>query len=477
MHSVVLTELGVIVSDEGKVIKTFPFSDSLGQYLAVKNKEGVPNELIRYLEELEIGFAVSDEALLFLLKKKDIDAQIMEESQIEEIQSTKPQLLVDAGFAQDPRDALGKLRDFAVSLSSSKVTEVSESPDLHVIQAINSLDEIDKIANALSSRLREWYGLHFPELDNLIDSINGYSQIVTAGKREDLTKSTFEDAGFPESKVEMLTLIQEKSKGGDISKENLAMVQSLAKQILEMYELRKNLEDHLEEQMKTIAPNLSVILGNAVGARLLARAGSLKKLASLPASTIQVLGAEKALFRALKTGSQPPKHGLLFQHAMVHSAPRWQRGKIARAVAAKAAIAARVDVYGGGLNDTLLEKLSVRVDEIGKKYSEPVKREPQKFNERGPPRFGREPNDRRRGRDDRRERDDRRRGRDDRRPMHRATCDECGAECELPFRPNQDKPVYCNNCFSRNKPRDNNRSRGDNRSKGRGKPRKRFGRR
>lgn len=400
MHSVILTELGIVVSDEGSVAKTIPFSDARGQYLAVKGREGAPNELIRYLEELQRGFAVNDESLLYILKKKDLDARLMEESQMEEIQSAKPRLLVDAGFAQDPRDALGKLRYFAISLSSSKVAETSESPDLHVIQAVNSLDETDRIANALSSRLREWYGLHFPELENLIDSINGYSQIVMAGKRGDLTKSSFEDAGFPESKVEMLALVQEKSMGGDISKENLAMVQGLAKQVLEMHELRRGLEEHLEGQMRAVAPNLSAILGDAVGARLLARAGSLKKLASLPASTIQVLGAEKALFRALKTGAQPPKHGLLFQHAMVHSAPRWQRGKIARAVAAKAAIAARVDVYGGGLNETLLEKLRVRVDEIGKKYHDPVEREPQRFNDRDP-RFGREPRGGRRRRDGR----------------------------------------------------------------------------
>jgi nucleolar protein 56 len=115
-------------------------------------------------------------------------------------------------------------------------------------------------------------------------------------------------------------------------------------------------------------------LGTAVGARILAKAGSLKKLASLPASTIQILGAEKALFRSLKTGTQPPKHGILFQHPIVHAAPKWQRGKMARAIASKAAIAARVDVYGGGLNQTLLEKLNVRVTEIGEKYKEPTQR-------------------------------------------------------------------------------------------------------
>jgi nucleolar protein 56 len=98
----------------------------------------------------------------------------------------------------------------------------------------------------------------------------------------------------------------------------------------------------------------------------------------MPASTIQIIGAEKALFRSLKTGAQPPKHGLLFQHAMVHAAPRWQRGKIARAIAAKAVIAARVDVYGEGINKTLLEKLNVRVNEISKKYENPTERETRK---------------------------------------------------------------------------------------------------
>ncbi|MGI0077891.1 MAG: NOP5/NOP56 family protein, partial [Nitrosopumilaceae archaeon] len=203
-------------------------------------------------------------------------------------------------------------------------------------------------------------------------------------------KTIYEDAGFPESKVEMLTLVTDKSRGGDISDANLAIVQILAKQILELFDLRKSLEEHVETEMKKIAPNLSVILGTAVGARILARAGSLKNLAVMPASTIQVLGAEKALFRSLKTGAQPPKHGLLFQHALVHAAPRWQRGKIARAVAGKAAIGARVDFHGGGLNQMLLDKLNIRVVEIEKKYEDaPPPREikPEPFRERFRPKF------------------------------------------------------------------------------------------
>jgi len=379
MYSVILTEFGISVLKQENFEKAFPFLNPVRDYLSVKNKESKLFELVNYLNSLQRGVTTNDSSLVSILKKNSVDAQLMEEDELDKIQTTKPQIIVDSGFAENLPDVLNKLREFAMGLSSSKVTKVSESPDLHIIQAINSLDEIDKIANALSSRLREWYGLHFPELENVIDSINGYAQIVLAGKRGSLTKKIFEDAGFPESKVEMLSLVASKSRGGDISEKNLNIVQSMAKQMLDLHELRKNLEEHVESEMNIVAPNISAILGTAVGARILGRAGNLTKLASMPASTVQVIGAEKALFRALKTGSQPPKHGLLFQHTLVHAAPRWQRGKIARAIAAKAVIAARVDVYGEGLNETLLEKLDIRVKEIGKKYETAPEREPRRF--------------------------------------------------------------------------------------------------
>ena len=374
MYSTILTELGIAVFEDEKCLKTFLFKNPAEEYVAVKKGESKLGEIGKFLANGQVTI-VNNHGLLDILKKKSIDAQLMDNEQMDTIQSTKPKLLINSGLAKDENDAMEKLREFAIQLSSSKVTEVSQSPDLHLIQAINTLDETDKIINSISSRLREWYGLHFPELDNLIDSINGYSQIVLAGKRENISKEDFEKAGFSKDKVEMLCLIKEKSRGGNISEKNFAIVESLAKQILNLFELRKNIEEHVEEQMKEQAPNISAILGTTVGARILAHAGSLKRLATMPASTIQILGAEKALFRSLKTGANPPKHGILFQHATVHAAPKWQRGKIARAVAAKAAIASRVDIYGGGLNQTLLEKLNVRVKEIGEKYKKPVVKE------------------------------------------------------------------------------------------------------
>ena len=376
MHSVILTELGVAIFDDNKCVKSIPFRDPAREYVELKKEKADVGYLEEFLSKIGTSVFVNDSSLLRLLKKRSIEAEIMEEKKIETIQSSKLRVLVDSGFATNENDARAKLREFAMQLSSSKVTEVSESPDLHIIQAINTLDETDKIINLLSSRLREWYGLHFPELDNLIDAISGYSKLVLAGRRDDLNQKIYLDSGFPEEKAEMLSLLQKKSRGGKISNENLVIVQILAKQILELFELRSTIEKHIESQMEAVAPNISGILGSSVGARILAKAGSLKRLASMPASTIQVLGAEKALFRSLKTGAQPPKHGILFQHSLVHAAPRWQRGKIARAIAAKAAIAARVDVYGEGRNKTLFEKLNVRITEIGEKYKEPRERPP-----------------------------------------------------------------------------------------------------
>jgi len=378
MLKVILTELGIGIFDGDRCMKTITFSQPADDYIFIKKGKSRISELSKFLLNEQNDVIVNDLALHDLLKKKDIESQMMSEHDIEDIQLTKPKILINANLATDENDAMQKLRDFAIQLSSSKITEVSGSPDLHVIQSINTLDDTDKIINGISSRLREWYGLHFPELDNIIDSVNGYAQIVLAGKRENMSDDVFVNAGFPDSKIQMLSVVKDKSRGGDITEENLLMVQALAKNILELFDMRKNLEAQIDSQMEEIAPNITAVLGTTVGARILAKAGSLIKLSTMPASTIQVLGAEKALFRALKTGSNPPKHGLLFQHAVVHAAPRWQRGKIARAIAAKAAIAARVDVHGAGLNNTLLEKLNIRVKEIEEKYDKPVKKPQQR---------------------------------------------------------------------------------------------------
>ena len=374
VHRVVLTELGVAVYDGASHARSFPFKDPAAEYLAAKEGDlGMLSGLVEYLSGLDgAGIAVSDAGLLAGLRRgAPLDCQAMDAGDAEAVQASKPTVLVESGFASDHADAMSRLRDFALALSAARVAEASGSADMHIIQAIKSLDDVDRMANLLDLRMREWYGLHFPELGNLVDGVAGYAKVVLAGRRGGLGAKDFEAAGFDDAKVQMLAAVSGQSRGGEMSDEDLEAVQGLARQVGDLHELRGRIEERLEGQMGRAAPNLTAILGAAVGARIMARAGSLRRLAMMPASTIQLLGAEKALFRSLKAGSRPPKHGLLFQHPLVHAAPRWQRGKVARAVAAKAAIAARVDLHEPRLNESLLEKLNVRVGEIGRKYADP----------------------------------------------------------------------------------------------------------
>ena len=374
--SVVLLELGMAAFDRGgSLVVSKKFDNAIRSYRLLKS--GVNLDEIRlFIEKLRSFEPVStnDASIVAVLRQAGLNSQLMPEDQQQYIQNSKPTLMVKAGFANNEQDAMQALREFAINLSSSRVKEASEKLDLHIIQSINALDELDKIINTVGARMREWYGLHFPELDNLVSSLVVYAGIVSkAGLRENVFVEILQSIGLPDKKVEVILDAAKRSKGGDMTPENLAIVKRLADQVIAQSDLRRVLADHIEAVMETVAPNVKELLTAAVGARIISKAGSLARLARLPASTIQILGAEKALFRALKTGARPPKHGLLFQHPLIHSAPKWQRGKIARAVASKVAIAARIDYYRhNGKDNTVSGKLKIRIDEIREKYREPM---------------------------------------------------------------------------------------------------------
>jgi nucleolar protein 56 len=409
--SVVLLELGIAAFDQsGSLIASRKFEDAIRSYRLLKSG-AVPEEIRQFIEKLRPfdSITVNDASVAAVLRQAGLNSQLMPEDQQQWIQGSKPDFIIKASFADNSEEAMQRLRGFAISLSSSRVKEASERLDLHIIQSINALDELDKIINTVGARLREWYGLHFPELDNLIQSLIAYAEIVSrAGLRQNITAEILQGAGMQDKKVEVILDAARRSKGGDMTPENLAMVKRLADQVISQSDLRRVLADHVEVAMETVAPNVKELLTVTVGARIIAKAGSLARLATLPASTIQVLGAEKALFRALKTGARPPKHGLLFQHPLVHSAPKWQRGKIARAVASKVAIAARIDYYRhAGKDTTIQDRLNTRLNEIREKYKEPVpeKERDRKYMEHVQ---RREPAGRRRDKRDKRKKKDRR---------------------------------------------------------------------
>ena len=374
--SVVLLELGMAAFDGGgSLVVSKKFDNAIRSYRLLKS--GVNLDEIRWFIEKLRSFepvSTNDASIVAVLRQAGLNSQLMSEDQQQYIQNSKPTLIVKAGFANNEQDAMQALREFAINLSSSRVKEASEKLDLHIIQSINALDELDKIINTVGARMREWYGLHFPELDNLVSSLGVYAEIVSrAGLRENIIVDILQSIGLQDKKVEVILDAAKRSKGGDMTPENLAIVKRLADVVIAQSDLRRVLADHIEAAMETVAPNVKELLTAAVGARIISKAGSLARLAKLPASTIQILGAEKALFRALKTGARPPKHGLLFQHPLIHSAPKWQRGKIARAVASKVAIAARIDYYRHNGKDSIIYgKLKTRINEIQEKYREPI---------------------------------------------------------------------------------------------------------
>lgn len=270
------------------------------------------------------------------------------------------------------------LRQKSIAAAEAAIREASSRPDLHLVQAVQALDDTDKYLNITATRASEWYGLHFPELIQMVqDNVALCKMISEIGGREAFAAENLQGRGFTEKKVAAIVEARDRSKGGTISEGDLSRVRALATLAVQLNTMRGGLNDYVESQMKKVAPNVSDVAGATIGARLMAKAGGLDRLAILPASTIQILGAEKALFRSLRTGARPPKHGILFQHQAVHMAPKWQRGKIARTLANKIAIAARVDYYRGSEDLSIKAGLDKRLESIKERYKEPPQRKPE----------------------------------------------------------------------------------------------------
>lgn len=273
----------------------------------------------------------------------------------------------------------GFVYEVSLALTRRKVRKAAEKRDLFIAQAISALDDINKTLNLFASRVREWYGLHFPELDELLEEHEDFVKVVSKiGSRDAITEEALKSIGIKDELAKKIAEAAKTSMGADLAEFDLQAIRLLADVTLDLFERRRALEKYIDEAMMEVAPNIRGLVGPLLGARLIALAGGLAKLATMPASTIQVLGAEKALFRALRTGGKPPKHGVIFQHPAIHRSPKWQRGKIARALAAKLAIAARIDAFTGEYRaDELREQLEERIKEIKTLYAKPPKREPQ----------------------------------------------------------------------------------------------------
>lgn len=235
----------------------------------------------------------------------------------------------ECGFAADPADYYGHLRKFCINIAEGKIADLYGQGDMELLQMVRMLDDMDNVINLLTERATEWYLIKNPGFSRKYKSMNA---------------------------KKMLSVIK---------RERSSSLGRLAGEIDRMVSSRTTLMKEISGRADVILPNCSALVGGLVAARLMSRAGGLEQFSRMPGSTIQVLGAENALFTHIRSGSSSPKHGIIFQHRRVHNAPRPVRGKVSRAVAGKLSIAARLDYFRGELMPEFIEKAQKRIDDVG----------------------------------------------------------------------------------------------------------------
>ncbi|MHA1942979.1 MAG: NOP5/NOP56 family protein [Candidatus Thorarchaeota archaeon] len=373
-----LTVFGVFVlDDEGKVTKKhlfYPNADvAATSLMAVIDEE--PTDLLESVAKSVLGVDVVVEDPMFaraLSKVKDLKIRVEAGAAPRWFRDGQDDYLIKEGIVSSTDDIATFRRDVSIKLAKSKISAASEEKDLLVKNSIDAVDEIDKSINVLVMRLREWYSLHHPSLTRLIEDQELYASVLNncTGKSK-TTKDCLESAGVSPAIIEQIMSALTGDIGAEFADSDLIVIGGLAKTVDDLYRMRTELEEYITSMMSTVAPNVAALAGPLIGARLISLAGSLKELAQKPSSTVQVFGAEKALFRSIKTGSDPPKHGIIYRVAEVHTAPYWQRGKIARSLAGKLSIAARIDAYSDkNMGEQLREEFFTRVEEIRRQNPE-----------------------------------------------------------------------------------------------------------
>lgn len=251
-------------------------------------------------------------------------------------------------FAKDQAELNQFLTKATIELAKVRIKKAVQR-DSVVVQANGAMEDLDKSINVYMERLREWYGLHFPEMDRAVQNHEKFATLVAKfGARDSVDDPEVNE-------------LKKNSMGADFSADDIKMIQDFASSILQMMKFREQVTGYVEGVLKTVAPNMLDLAGVSLATKLIAKAGGLDRLSRMPSSTIQLLGAEKALFRFLHGKGKSPRHGIIFSHALIQSARDEHRGKLARLVASKLSIAAKLDYYskeykGDKMKKEMLEK-------------------------------------------------------------------------------------------------------------------------
>jgi nucleolar protein 56 len=381
------TLIGIFALDEsGNILNFIDFDDNhekiIEFYTALDNNvvQKIFEDFLLDLKNAGFDELIFDNMKLESVISEKLGYKTIFESKSLELKNFRLNLenqLKTVGINKTSEEILFQYKEISEQITRKKVSEASGHSDNIITQIITVLDVIKKSISLFSSHLREWYGLHFPELtDKIIEDHIILAKLITnLGSRKNFTFENIKNkVDLKERKIKALEKYALESMGASF---DLSMIQNYAYQIISLDNYRLELEIYLGDLLEKFAPNINFLIGSLIGAKLIAKAGSLQKLAYMPASRIQLLGAEKALYRFLKTGEKRPKHGLIFQWNHIRSAKPWIRGKIARVVAGKIGVAAKLDYFNGEfLGDKLLKGIEEKIKEIEIKYPNPPKKAP-----------------------------------------------------------------------------------------------------
>ena len=342
--------------------------------------EGIASEFLISLLEVNlpktgkknrITMGVSDKNLAGSIKSAfpGVECETADTSEIVQdmlrgIRQHAPKLLKQLQEGDVERAQLG----LGHAYSRARVKFSVQKNDNHIIQAIATLDHLDKAINMFSMRVREWYSWHFPELIRIVSENHAYARLalfIGDKKRlsdddlHELAAQVNDDGGIAQSIIDAAKV----SMGQDISEDDMENVTTFASKVISLANYRKELHSYLIAKMGIVAPNLAALIGEIVGARLISHAGSLTSLSKYPASTVQILGAEKALFRALKTKGNTPKYGLIYHSSFIGKAGQKNKGRISRFLANKCSIASRIDNFSEAPTTRFGDALKKQVEE------------------------------------------------------------------------------------------------------------------
>ncbi|KAK7023820.1 hypothetical protein R3P38DRAFT_2954382 [Favolaschia claudopus] len=367
-----LAKFGKLVS----LMSFLPFKSAAQALENINDLEGILNDHLKSLLELTVSKTSKDSSVLLGVSDSNLGKSIKDALNIKCDSSEESQEVIRGIRLHATKLLKGLQADdltkaqlgLGHSYSRSKLKFNVNRIDNMIIQAIALLDQLDKDVNLFSMRIREWYGYHFPELVRLVPDNHQYARVAQfIGDKDTLDEEKLPDlAAILDDDTTVAQNILDAARGSmgsSLSEVDMLNISAFAMRVVSISDYRKSLVSYLSEKMNLVAPSLTALLGERISARLISHAGSLTNLSKYPASTVQILGAEKALFRALKTKGNTPKYGLIYHSSFIGRAGPKHKGRISRFLANKCSIASRIDCYSDNPTPKFGEALRAQVEE------------------------------------------------------------------------------------------------------------------